>query len=45
MVIYNLDIKYIPSLPNKTHAPLLVDADAELAGPVTLQRLQVVPRR
>jgi hypothetical protein len=36
MLTYNLNIVYIPGLPNKTHPPLLVDADAELSSPITL---------
>jgi len=44
MLIYNLKIKYISGCPSKAHTPLFVDADAELARTVSLQRLQAVAR-
>ena len=44
MVIYNLNIKYISGCPSEAHAPLFVDANAELARTVSLQRLQAVTR-
>ena len=43
MVIYNLDVKYIPGCPGKTHTPLFVDTDAVLACTVPFQCLQALP--
>jgi len=45
MVIYNLNIKYIPGCPGKTHPPLFVDTDAVLACTVSFQYLQAVAWR
>jgi len=42
VVIHNLHIKGIALLPDKTDPPLVIDADAVLARPVTLQSFQSV---
>ena len=42
MVIGDLDILRIVILPAEAYAPLVVDANAPLARPVTLQSFQVV---
>jgi hypothetical protein len=44
MVICNLNVEYISGYPCETHTPLFVDADAELARTLFLQRLQTVAR-
>jgi hypothetical protein len=43
MVINDLDIIGITVLPHKANAPLLVDPDAVLPLPVTVQCLQLTP--
>ena len=45
MVIDDFDIVGISSVPSKADAPLVIDADAVLAGAVALQRLQTVAGR
>src|SRR4030042_5026419 len=42
MVSYDLNIKCLAGCPGKTHTPLLINADTELAGAVSLQCLQTV---
>jgi hypothetical protein len=44
MVIHELNVIYISGRPAKAHTPLIVNADAELACTVSLQRLQAVAR-
>src|ERR1700677_1176182 len=45
MVVYNLNAIRTGFGPNETHAPPVVDADAELPGPIALQRFKPVARR
>jgi hypothetical protein len=45
MVIGDLDVEGVASLPAEAYTPLLVDADAMLSGAITAQRLQTVGRR
>src|SRR5213593_4172427 len=45
MVVRDLDLVGISSLPAKTHAILLVDAYAMLRGPVTFQSFKAVTGR
>ena len=42
MVIHNLGIEYVAILPSEADAPLVVDADAVLAGAVALECLELV---
>ena len=42
MVIDDLDIEHVAILPSEADAPLLVDADAVLAGAVALECLERV---
>jgi hypothetical protein len=44
MVIYDLDIERVLSLPAKADPPLLVNADAMLPGAISLQSFQVIAR-
>jgi hypothetical protein len=44
MVINDLDRMNAVILPDKTDAPLIVDSDAVLIGPVSFQSLQPVAR-
>ncbi len=44
MIIYDLDVEYIPVLPAKAYPPLIVDADAVLPLAVAFQGLQPVSR-
>ena len=45
MVIYNLYILCISADPDKTNTPLIVDANAVLTCPISLQGFQSVARR
>jgi hypothetical protein len=45
MVIDNFDIVSLSAFKSETYAPLIVDADAPLSGPVSGQRFQAVGRR
>src|SRR5260221_60844 len=45
MVIHNLNIAGIRTVPAKTDAPLVVDADTILAVPIAFQRFKPVARR
>ncbi len=45
MVIDNLDLFSVGASPGKADAPLVIDADAVLARPDALQRLEPVARR
>jgi hypothetical protein len=42
MIVDNLDIVGMSLKPYETDAPLLVDADAHLAGSISLQRFEPV---
>ena len=42
VVVHNFDIKGFPIMPRKTDAPLVVDANAVLAGALALQSLEAV---
>jgi hypothetical protein len=46
VILDDFDIPSVPSLvlPDETDAPLLVNADAMLAGPITLQGFQAISR-
>jgi hypothetical protein len=44
MVIHDLDIQCIVSFPTKYDAPLLIDWEAPVAGPVAVQLFQPVAR-
>ena len=45
MVIHNLNIVDSVILPHKTDPPLVVNADAVLAAPIALEKLQLVTGR
>ena len=45
MIIDDFDVIRLAVAPDKTQPPLIVNADAVLAEPITLQRLQVIARR
>jgi hypothetical protein len=45
MVIHDLDVIGVTLQPDKTHAPLIINANAVLAFAVALQRFQSVPRQ
>jgi hypothetical protein len=45
VIVDDLYVVRIAGTPPKTNAPLIVDPDAVLAGPIALQRLQPVARR
>lgn len=45
MVVNNLDIFGARVRPPEAHTELIVDADAALAGAVTLQRFETIARR
>jgi hypothetical protein len=45
MVVNNLDFASVSIVPNKTDAPLIVDADAELTLPIPFQTFQAVSRQ
>jgi len=45
VVIHDLDFIGVPLAPRKANAPLVVDANAVLAPPVTLQALQPISRQ
>lgn len=45
MVIDDLDIVRIGILPSEADPPLIVDADAVLAGTIAFEFLEAVPRR
>jgi len=44
VVINDLDVVGVPVKPHKTHAPLIVDANAVLSSAVAAQSLQPVAR-
>lgn len=46
-IVDDFDIRSVPSLvlPDEIDAPLLVNPDAMLAGPITLQGFQAISRR
>jgi hypothetical protein len=45
VVIDDLDIEGITVLETETHAPLVVDADAPLAGAIALQGFEMIGKR
>jgi len=45
MIIHNLNVIGVPVSPNKTDTPLLVDPNAVLPFPVSVERLQPIVRR
>src|SRR5580698_3978561 len=45
VVVDDLDVKRVAILEEKTHAPLVVDANAVLPLPVALERFEPVVRR
>ena len=45
VVVDDLDVVRIAIAPTKADAPLIVDTDAVLAGPVALELLQAITRR
>ncbi len=45
MVIDNLDLERVRSLPSKADPPLLVDSNAVLPGAIAFQRFQAIARR
>ena len=45
VVVYDLHVVGVPTLPPKAHPPLIVDPDTVLPLPVSLQPLQAVARR
>ena len=45
MVVYDLDTIWSGLSPNETHAPLVVDADAELARPIAPEGFEAIARR
>lgn len=44
MVIHNFHLMRVFTLPLETNAPLLIDANAMLAGAIAFERLQAVAR-
>jgi len=44
MVIHDLDIVRISRAPSEAHPPLLVDPDAVLTFPISLESLKSIPR-
>ena len=45
MVVDDFGVEYFAVFPHKTHAPLLIDADAVLAFSIALERLEMIARR
>ncbi len=45
MIVRDLNVVGMPATPDKTNAPLFVNANAMLAGPIALQFLKAVSRR
>jgi len=45
VIVYDLDINGIAILPSKANTPLIVDANAVLAGTFALKRFKVIRRR
>ena len=45
MIVDDLHVEGIGSAPNEAHAPLVVDPNAVLARPATLEPLETVARR
>ena len=45
VIIHNLHVVGIAIAPDKTNAPLVIDADAVLAFPVTFQGFQMIAGR
>jgi hypothetical protein len=45
MVVRDFDFVGITVLPAKTHAVLLIEPDTVLAGPITTEPFEPVPRR
>jgi len=44
VIVNNLDVECISALPGKTEPPLVVDANAVLAGAIPFQMLQTIAR-
>ena len=44
MVVHDLDIVCVPGSPPKTDTPLVVHANAVLAGTIATEFLQTIPR-
>jgi hypothetical protein len=45
MVVNDFDIVRLSILPSETDSPLVIDADAVLAGAVADQRFETIPQR
>ena len=45
VVVDDLDVERIGGAPDEADAPLVVDADAVLSGPVALERLEAIAGR
>ena len=45
MIVNNLNFERITLSPNETNAILIVDADAVLAFPITLQSFEMIARK
>jgi hypothetical protein len=45
VVINDFDLRHIAIFPTETDAPLVIDADAPLAGAVSFQRFQAITGR
>ena len=45
MVVHDFHLLRVAAAPDETNPPLIIDADAVLAGPVAFQSLQPVARR
>jgi len=45
MVVNDLNLRCVTDAPSKADAPLVVDANAVLAGPIALELLEPVARR
>src|SRR5690349_12605153 len=43
VIVNDLDVIGVPVFPSKTNAPLIVDADAVLAGAIARQLLRSIP--
>jgi hypothetical protein len=45
MIIVNLHVECVTISPNKANAPLIVDTNAPLTFPISVQRLQAIAGR
>ena len=45
MIIYDFNLLGASIVPDETHPPLIIDADAVLPSAAAFQRLEPIPRR